>query len=255
MKVVVIEDEKPAMEKICRLINKYDQNIEIIAKLNDLESSIDWFKQNKDLPDLVFSDIQLQEGTSFDIFKEVNIDLPIIFTTAFDQYAIKAFELNSIDYLLKPIKFENLSDSIDKYQKRLSNSSNENLSIKALNEIVSNFKKPNKTRFMVKIRDRYKTFQASEIACFFAEGRTVYLVNQDNRQYIIEQKLEDLESVLDQTQFYRVNRSFIININFIDNVFVFSGSRLKVELCIPIENEIIVSREKVSAFKSWISGE
>ena len=253
MKVVIVEDEIPAAEKLARYLQRYDPEIEILGKIQSVAEAVNWFREKQDTVDLVFMDIQLVDGQSFSIFQEVKVIKPIIFTTAYDEYALQAFEVNSIAYLLKPISFEDLSKAIGKF-KELNTPSVPDLDLlEVLKKIktTSNYK----SRFMIKIGDHIRSTKTTEIIFFYAEGRNAYIVNLQGRRLIIDYKLEELEEVIDPALFFRVNRTYIVNLNFIKEVLVYSNSRLKVITEVTTEKDIIVSREKVHAFKKWFAGE
>jgi len=260
MKVLIIEDEKPAAEKLELLIKKYDPQIEILAKLSTIEKSVEYLNQNQLNIDLIFLDVQLTDGLSFDIFKSVKVGKPIIFTTAFNEYAIDAFKLNSIDYLLKPLSYDDLCKSMDKIKSIRDNlpSSNEissNLNLEKLAELISEKSNQYKSRYLVKIGEHIKSIAVEDIYFFYAEGRTVFIITNENRKFIVDSTLEELTNQLDPKRFFRANRSFIISFNHITDVVVYSTSRLRVKYPHEFEKEIIVSREKVSDFKAWYVGE
>lgn len=256
MKVLIIEDEIPAAEKLARYINRYDPSIEILNKLQSIKEAVLWLQEYHDSLDLIFMDIQLIDGQSFAIFDKIEITKPIIFTTAYDEYALKAFDVNSIAYLLKPITFPDLSSAIDKYNQYHSESDTfeEKADLKAILENIKTAKKY-KSRFMIKIGEHIRSITTDNILFFYAEGRNAYITNDQGRRLIIDYKLEELEEILDPALFFRVNRTFIININAINDVLVYSNSRLKVVTEVKAEKEIIVSRDKVGAFKKWFDGE
>ena len=251
MKAVIIEDEDLAAEKLERYLKKFDKGIEIVSQQVSIESSVDWFRNHPEDYDVVFMDIQLTDGLSFEIFHQVKINKPVIFTTAFDEYAIDAFKVNSIDYILKPITFTDVSKAMNKLRSMQH--------LFGMQEAVENAekmmgKKKLKDRFLVKLGNHIHSIKTTEIALFYAEGRTVYLITNENKKFILDYKLEDLNAVLNPTEFYRVNRTFIININTIKDVIVYSNNRLRVTPKVKVEKEIIVSREKVSSFKKWFEG-
>lgn len=255
MNVLIIEDETPAAEKLERFILRYDATIAVLATIKSVENAINWFKSNDNHPDLVFMDIQLLDGKSFEIFNHTEINSPIIFTTAYDEYALEAFKVNSIAYLLKPYAYDDLVRAMQKAE-ALKNSFGESLKkedfigdlLKQLNQSDKSYK----TRFMVKIGDHIKTIPTERIRLFFAEGRTAYIVTDEGKKFIIDFNLEKLEELLHPHTFLRVNRSFILNINCIKDVIVYSNSRLKVIPDQVLEREIIISREKVPVFKKWM---
>ncbi len=255
MNVLIIEDEVPAAEKLERYLKRYDQEIEVLDKLNSVQSSVEWLKDHQERADLIFMDIQLLDGKSFDIFDRIRIHKPIIFITAFDEYAIDAFRVNSIDYLLKPITFTDLTASLEKFDDLKRNLGSNHKTDIDINAVLSHLQqKSYKNRFMVKLGEHIKSITTDKVAFFYAEGRNVYLVTDENRKFIIDFKLEDLEEMLDPKVFFRANRSFVLNIDGITDVVVYSNSRLKVVPRLDFDKEIIVSREKVHAFKDWFSG-
>ncbi len=255
MKVVIIEDEIPAAEKLERYLVKYDSTIQVLARITSIKDSVTWLQNNQDSADLLFMDIQLIDGLSFHIFQQVVIRKPVIFITAFNEFALDAFKVSSIDYLLKPITFDDLSTSLKKLDNLREQLQWNKEKTEQLQEVFSTPKtKDFKSRFMVKLGDHIRSITADQICLFYAEGRDVYLVTTQNRKFIIDYTLETLEDLLEPMNFFRVNRTFILNINSIKDVLVYSNSRLKITLTQAFDKEIIVSREKVGMFKEWFDG-
>jgi two-component system, LytTR family, response regulator len=255
MKVIIVEDEIPAAEKLERYLKKFDSTIEIVARFDSVQTTVKWLQSNQDSIDLIFMDIQLIDGLSFQIFQQVQVKKPVIFTTAFNEYALDAFKVNSIDYLLKPITFTDLSASLIKLESLRQqfqwNSEHDN----KVQQVYSALKtKEYKNRFMVKLGEHIRSITSDTISLFYAEGRDVFLVTNQNRKFIIDYTLEALEDILDPKIFFRVNRTFVLNINSIKDVIVYSNSRLKIILVQEFDKEIIVSREKVNEFKEWFDG-
>lgn len=251
MKVVIVEDEPLAAEKLERYLLKYNKGIEVLCTLPSLESAIPWIKEFQETVDLFFMDVQLSDGLSFEVFSQVSLKKPVIFTTAFDEFAIDAFKVSSIDYLLKPITFTDLSQALKKLKtlKEQFSGSTE------LDSIVQQFsKKTYKDRFLVRIGNHIRSVRIEAIGYFYAEGRDVYLRQTNGKKYLIEYTLESLEELLDPKQFLRTNRSHIVHINSIEDVVVFANRRLKLTLHPPTEKDLIVSREKVAQFKLWFEG-
>ena len=245
IKTIIIEDEKPAARKLERLLSLF-ADLELVATLNSVEEGLDWFENNEH-PDLVFSDIVLGDGLSFDIFEKIPTKSFMIYTTAFDQYTLKAFKLNSIDYLLKPIMEEDLEKAIDKYRSFLPSDSNYNsLEIKSLMKE----EKQKLSRILVKIGYNLKIVQTDEVSCFFSENKIVYLQTKE-RNFPTDFTLDELQEVLDEKKFFRVNRQFIISSYFIKNIH--TSPYYKVELEFQPEEEITVSRDRVKEFKEWLS--
>ncbi|HFS66990.1 MAG TPA: response regulator transcription factor [Bacteroidetes bacterium] len=250
MKAIIIEDEKPAARNLNRILDKL--GVQVIAVLHNTKDAINWINEN-DNPDLGFFDIQLGDGLSFEIFDAIKIDFPVIFTTAFDEYAIKAFKVNSIDYLLKPIDEEEMSKALKKYKryyqegKIADNTNNIDRIAKLL--IPKSYKK----RFSIKIGQKYKLIDTNDISCFFSQDKSTYLKTKGNRNHLLDLPLENLVNILDSEQFFRVSRKYIVNVNSIEEIYAFSNSRLSIKLKnINIEG-IIVSREKVKSFKEWLN--
>ena len=251
MTTIIIEDEKPAARLLQRKLEKI--HIEVDVMLHSVSEAIEWFSKNEH-PDLIFLDIQLSDGLSFEIFEKIEIKSAIIFTTAYDEFALRAFKLNSVDYLLKPIDEEDLEQAVSKFKERLPKQEKLQLDFEEIKKMLANpFDKEYKKRFTVKIGQHLKVIAVDEIECFYSENKGTYIHTFDNRDYLIESTLEILEQELDSKQFYRISRKFIIPMKAIKEIVVYSNSRLKVILPSYREDEVIVSREKVSHFKDWLS--
>lgn len=255
MKVIIVEDEIPAAEKLERYLLKYDPSINILATLQSIQSTVQWLKENQDKVDLIFMDIQLTDGVSFQIFQEVDVKKPVIFTTAYNEFALDAFKVSSIDYLLKPITFTDLTASLKKLallreQLPWKTEGPEGLQTKYAALKTRSYK----SRFMVKLGEHIRSITTDQISLFYADGRDVYLVTNQTRKFIVDYTLESLEEILDPEMFFRLNRTFILNINAIKDVLIYSNSRLKIILSQEFDKEIIVSREKVADFKEWFDG-
>jgi two-component system response regulator LytT len=254
MTTIIIEDEKPAARLLQRKLEKI--NISVGVMLHSVEEALDWFSKNEH-PDLIFLDIQLSDGLSFEIFEKIDIKSAVIFTTAYDEYALKAFKLNSIDYLLKPIDEDDLEVAVLKFKDHFQIPKNGNetmqLDFEQIRKMLSNpFEKTFKKRFTVKIGQHLKVISTDEIECFFSENKGTYIHTFDNRNYLIDSTLEVLEQEVDSAAFYRISRKFIISLKAIKEIVVYSNSRLKIILPTYKEDEVVVSREKVSDFKNWI---
>ncbi|MFZ1518865.1 MAG: LytTR family DNA-binding domain-containing protein [Ignavibacteriaceae bacterium] len=249
MKTIIIEDEKLAAERLKEIINEIDPSIEIADTLSSVEQSINYLKQNK--PDLIFLDIQLEDGLSFSIFDKVEIDVPIIFTTAYDNYAIKAFKLNSIDYLLKPIKKNELKDALEKYKSIKSSY------LMDFEEIIRSIQSKDinyKKRFLIQYGQKIKKVETSETAYFYALEKNVFLTTSSGNTYPIDFTLDKLQEVIDPEKFFRINRKMIVGFESIKSMIPYSRSRIKIELnpTEPKDVEALVSVERSSAFKEWM---
>ena len=249
MKVVIIEDEKPAARRLSRMLNEF--GIEPLTMLHSVEESVNWFHNNEH-PDLLFLDIQLSDGLSFEIFEEVEIKSSIIFTTAYDEYALKAFKLNSVDYLLKPIDVDELENAIKQYKTLAQSNLDTGLNLQQIKELIAPSEKNYKKRFTVKIGQHLKMISIESIECFYSENKATHIHTIDNRSYLIEETLEQLEEKLQPDIFFRVSRKYFVNINAIKDIISYTNSRLQLILQSYKESEIIVSRERVKEFKNWI---
>jgi DNA-binding LytR/AlgR family response regulator len=250
LNIIIIEDEKPAARLLQRKVEKL--GLKVTKMLHSVEESIDWF-QNNSHPDLIFLDIQLSDGLSFELFEQIDIKSAVIFTTAYDEYALRAFKLNSIDYLLKPIDEDELSIAISKFKNQFQKSTISNLDFEAIKRMLINpLEKEYKSRFSVKIGQQLKVISIDEIECFYSENKGTYIHTIDNRDYLIDSTLEVLETEINPKYFYRVSRKFIISLKAIKEIQMYSNSRLKISLISYSEDEIIVARERVSDFKEWI---
>ncbi len=255
LNVLIVEDETPAAEKLQRYLLRYSPDIRIAQVCDSVASTVAWLHEHAAEIDLIFMDIQLKDGVSFNIFREVTVQKPVIFITAYNEFALEAFTVNSIAYLLKPVTFEDLKASLDKFaafrsQFSLPGDKQEKVKELAGDGATRSFK----NRFLVKVGDHIRSVTADQVIFFFADGRDVYLVTNQSRKFIIDFTLEALEEVLDPAQFYRANRTYILNIASITDVVMYSNSRLKVSTQPPWDKEIIVSREKVGEFKDWFDG-
>ena len=250
MDVIIIEDEKPAARLLQRKLEKI--GLQVTTMLHSVEESILWFQENKH-PDLIFLDIQLSDGLSFEIFEAVTINSAVIFTTAYDEYALRAFKLNSIDYLLKPIDEDDLEIAVDKFRARNQSISNISLDFELIKKMLVNpVDRTFKKRFTIKMGQQIKMISIDEIECFFSENKGTYLHTFDNRNYLIDNTLEQLETELNPEMFFRVSRKFIVGMKGIKEIQLHSNSRLKIIPTTYNEDEVIVARERVNEFKDWL---
>ena len=250
MNVIIIEDEKPSARRLDRMLQSHD--IKVNAMLHSVEESLAWFQVNKH-PDLIFLDIQLSDGLSFEIFDKIEVKSAIIFTTAYDEYALQAFKLNSIDYLLKPIDSEELEHAVIKYKERIPERKNVSLDFEDIKKLLINpLEREYKKRFTVKVGQHLKMITIDTIECFYSENKGTYIHTTDNRDYLIDLTLEELENELEPQTFFRVSRKFYVNINAIKDMVSYTNSRLQIKLNSFNEHEVIVSRERVRDFKDWL---
>ncbi len=248
MKAVIVEDERFAAERLEKMIIEIANDISIIAKIESVEEAVDWFAQNQNV-DLIFMDIHLADGSCFEIFNQIKITSPVIFTTAYDQYALKAFEVNSISYLLKPIDKLELEKAIIKFKNNFQ--SEQSFDFSQLASLIQN-KKEFKNRFLLNKGQTLVPVEANDVAYFVMKDGVLRLVTKNNDSFLMNQKLEDLESQLDPFQFFRLNRQFLVHAQSVKKVHNYFNGKLKVELEPTIESEVLVSRLKASEFKKWL---
>ncbi|MCF8715176.1 response regulator transcription factor [Joostella atrarenae] len=251
MNVIIIEDEAPSARRLGRMLEGLNVNVDKI--LHSVEESINWFSANKH-PELIFLDIQLSDGLSFEIFDAVTIKSAVIFTTAYDEYALQAFKLNSIDYLLKPIDEDELTQAVEKYKNFKPVNEEVQLNFSDIKKLLVNpLERDYKKRFTVKVGQHLKLISVNDVVCFYSENKGTYIHTTDNRSYLLDQSLEALQEELHPELFFRVNRKFCINIESVKDIVSYTNARLQLKLHNYNDQEIIVSRERVKDFKDWLS--
>lgn len=248
MKIIIIEDEAPAARRLVNLIKECRSGVEIIGQFDSVETAAGWLGENP-APDLAFMDIQLADGLSFEIFETVKISFPVIFTTAYDEYALKAFKVNSIDYLLKPIDKAELARALDRFddlKKQPGNSAD-------ISELLKSFNKPQfKARFLVKQGQRLIPVSTEDIAYFFAEDKLVFLVTVQANKFVVDYTIEQLENQLDPQRFFRANRKIITSVMSVKDIHLSFNGKLKIYLRPDFSEEVFVSRERAADFKAWL---
>lgn len=254
-KILIIEDEELAALRLQKMLLEIDSNIQIIGMLESVSESLQWLNQNP-LPDVIFLDIQLSDGISFEIFSKFQVNCPVIFVTAYDAYALKAFEVNSVDYLLKPLRKELLQKSIEKFNHFKSTFSTQDL-MQKMQQMMEYYtgNKSYKNRFAVNKGDAILTVATEDIAYFYIEDKAVFLVQHNGSKYIINYSLDQLEQVMNPKQFYRLNRQFIVSLQSIVKVNNYFNYKLKIQLQPTAPVEIIVSSSKSNEFKQWLDGD
>jgi len=249
MNILIVENEKPAADKLVRLLTKIDNSITILGVIETVEETINRLRE-KPIPDLILMDIQLDDGLCFEIFETVTVDIPIIFTTAYDEYILKAFKVNSIDYLLKPVDEALLKSALAKFVKLYADKDPFKRDFK---QLLFEFRNQYKSRFLIKIGEKYKSVPAGEISHFYISERSVFLSDNKGKDYGIDYSLDQLQTMLDPRKFFRINRECIVNIEAISLMYSYSSSRLQLTLKEKEKSDLfVVSREKVTEFKRWI---
>ena len=250
MKVLIVEDESMASKRLTNLLLKLEPDIEILDQLDSVKTAVKWLSNNQ--ADLLFFDIQLADGLSFEILNQVNIQTPIIFTTAFDEYAIKAFKVNSIDYLLKPIDPEELKHALEKFHQNFRQPEPQQPNMTMLEQAMKMLTKQYKERFVVKIGEHIHTIPVSDTAYFFSQDKATFLVTQEKKRYIIDYTLEEVEGLIDPQDFFRINRKYLVSMRAVKDIVSYTNSRLRIILHQSDEMDAIVSRERVQDFKKWL---
>jgi DNA-binding LytR/AlgR family response regulator len=252
MRLIIIEDERPAASRLAKLILEAEPKAQVLDILDCVEDAVAWFKSGPSI-DLAFMDIQLADGLSFDIFKQAAVTAPVIFTTAFDQYALRAFKANGIDYLLKPVDPADLAAALDKFR-RLQAAPMEEPTLEAIQRLVAATRQPQRyrERFLVKQGDQLRYVPTTDIAYFLADGGYVRLITHQGHGLLLDQSLELIAQAIDPTQFFQISRQCILSIQSISKIHAWHNSRLKLDLIPQSTTEIIVSRERVREFKLWL---
>jgi len=251
MKVLIVEDEKMAANRLEKLLLAIDDSIHILEKIDSVKRAKKWLENNEAA--LLFFDIQLADGLSFEILEQVEVKSPIIFTTAFDEYAIKAFKVNSIDYLLKPIDPKELERALEKYHERFADNKQTNgIDMAALATAMNQLTKKHKERFVVKIGEHIKTVEVKDIRYLFSQEKMTFINDIHNKKFIIDFTLEQVQDLIDPDQFFRINRKYLVSMQAIKDIVSYSNSRLRIILHDSDEMDAIVSRERVQDFKRWL---
>lgn len=258
MKILIVEDEELAVKKITKTLAAVDADAEVVGVADSIVAAVSWLESNP-APDLILMDIELSDGQSFEIFNRVTIKSPVIFTTSYDEYALKAFKVNSVDYLLKPIQKEDLAAALEKlgnlkdiYQKTPPPAAT--MSIDSLVKELQQKLQPReyRKRFLVRHAQKLVSIDTDEIAYFFSDGRLNFFKTFDNRKFVVDYTMDELEEMLDPTRYFRISRSFYISVNSVDQIHDYFGNRLLLHLKPAVDKESIVSREKVTDFKKWM---
>lgn len=252
-KALIIEDEKPAVEHLQRLINQLEIKIDILGTISSIDDALIWF-DNHPMPDLLFLDIQLSDGLSFEIFNHVQITCPIIFTTAYEEYAIKAFKVNSIDYLLKPIGIDDLGYAINQFISINNNSSEtNNQTIKyKVDQVMKMLTHNYKSRFVVNVGMHIRSVEVEQINLFYSLGKSTFFLDNIGKAYDVDYSLEQIEQLIDPKLFFRTSRKYIVNINAISDIISYSGSRFKLKIVNSKDDDILVSRSRLTEFRRWL---
>ncbi len=251
MKILIVEDEDLAVKKLKRTLASVDSSLEVAGVTDSISGTVEWL-QNNDAPDLILMDIELADGQSFAIFDLVKVNSPVIFTTSYNEYALKAFKVNSIDYLLKPVEPEDLDIALKKF--RSLRNSNTSMAIQSLVEELQQKLAPKeyRKRFLVKNGQKLVSIDIQDISYFYSDGRINLFKTKNNRKFIVDYTMDELEEMLNPQDYFRVNRSFYISVPSVEKIDDYFGNRLILQLLPPTDKEVVVSREKVMAFKRWM---
>ena len=256
MKIFIVEDEDLAVKKLKKTLQSVDEDAVVVGHADSIKSSVDWLQSNP-TPDLILMDIELADGQSFEIFNQAKVKSPVIFITSYDEYALKAFKVNSIDYLLKPVQKEDLQAALEKYRQlkavykeTAAPELSMDVLVKELQQKlnIKDFRK----RFLVKHGQKLVSIETEDIAYFFSDGRLNFFKTNDNRKFVVDYTMDELSEMLDPDKYFRISRSYFISVNSVDQIHDYFGNRLLLHLKPASEKEALVSREKVSDFKDWL---
>lgn len=251
MRVVIVEDEHLTAQRLEGMLKKYDPTIEVLAELPSVAVTIDWFKSNPN-PDLAFMDIHLEDGQSFSIFENINLQIPVIFTTAYDEYTIQAFKVNSVDYLMKPLNYDELVQAIEKYKRIHAQPEAEEQSLETLLQSLHKKEPEYKDRFLVSIGSRLRTIETIDINYFYSAEKITFLVTKDNQRFPIDYSLDKLAMTLNPKEYYRINRQMIVKLSAISNIHVYPKGKIKLDLMPIMKEDVFISLDKVGEFKDWL---
>ncbi len=252
MQILIVEDEELAVKKLQKTLLSVNESARVTGVTDSIKSTVEWLQDNP-APDLILMDIELADGQSFEIFNLTEVKSPVIFTTSYDEYALKAFKVNSVDYLLKPIQKEELQAALNKFQKIKGNGSNDinmDVLIKELQQKLQ--PKEYRKRFLVKHGQKLVSVEIDEIAYFYSDGRLNFFKTYDNRKFVVDYTMDELEDMLEPIKYFRISRSFYVAANCIDKIDDYFGNRLILQLKPAVDKEALVSREKVTEFKKWM---
>lgn len=249
MKVLIVEDEGIAADRLQKLLAELEPTAEVVEHVDSVKSAVRWFQANSS-PDLAFFDIQLADGKSFEIFEQVEVKCPIIFTTAYDQYAIQAFKVNSVDYLLKPVPKDDLTQALTKFKSASESTApiDPNVLMQLLDQSTNKYKE----RFVVKVGEHLKSVMVADISVIYSEDKSTYALTNSEQKFILDFTLDNIENMIDPRQFFRVNRKYIVAIDSLKDILTYSSSRLKLTLKNYESQDLVVSRDRVGEFKSWL---
>jgi DNA-binding LytR/AlgR family response regulator len=251
MNIVIIEDEPQAASRLEKLLKELLPGSKIVASMDSVKRAVQWFQANL-APDLALMDIQLADGIGFEIFEKCQVNCPVIFTTAYDKYALRAFKVNSIDYILKPVDKDELSNAILKLQSITDKDRNVSQTIRNIGSAVEMLMKKYKSRFVIKVGEHLRTIEVEQIRYFFSQDKATFCVTDENRNFILDYTLEQLEEMLDPTEFFRINRKYLVRASAIQDIISYTNSRLRLTLKGSADTDVIVARERVQQFREWL---
>lgn len=254
MKILIVEDEELAVKKLQKTLLSIDRMVEVVGVTDSIKSTVDFMKQNPP-PDLILMDIELADGQSFEVFNMVTVKNPVIFITSYDEYALKAFKVNSVDYLLKPVQKDELEAALNKYKEL--NAADDHKSSPDINNLIKELQnklqpKEYRKRFLVKQAQKLVSIEVDDIAYFYSDGRLNFFKTRDNKKFVVDYTMDELSDMLDPEKYFRISRSFYVSVDSIDQIHDYFGNRLLLNLTPALDKEALVSREKVMDFKKWM---
>lgn len=251
MKVLIIEDEPHAATRLQKVLQQVDASIEVVDKIDSVKGAIGWLTSHPE-PELIFMDIQLGDGLSFSIFEQVDIGCPVVFTTAYDEYALKAFKVNSIDYILKPVDPDDIQATLDKHKKLGLSKPDTSAMFGSIQSALDSLTRKSKSRFVVKVGEHLKTIAIEDILYFYSQDKVTFCLTKENRNVILDYSLEQIQEMVDQERFFRINRKYLISEYACTDIVTYLNSRLKLTLKGSDDKDIVVARERVQEFKVWL---
>lgn len=253
MNILIVEDEELAVKKLQKTLAAVDESARVAGITDSIKSTVEWLQENPQ-PDLILMDIELADGQSFEVFNLTDVKSPVIFTTSYDEYALKAFKVNSVDYLLKPIQKEELQAALSKFKKLKATTSNGDVNLESIVKELQQKLQPReyRKRFLVKLGQKLVSVEIDDISYFYSDGRLNFFKTTDNKKFVVDYTMDELEEMLDPEKYFRISRSFYVSVNCIDKIDDYFGNRLVLQLKPLVDKEALVSREKVTAFKKWM---
>jgi len=251
MNILIVEDEPEAASRLSKILKDLKPEVKIVASIDSVKSAVKWVSENPS-PELIFMDIQLADGLSFEIFEKAEIKAPVIFTTAYNEYALKAFKVNSIDYILKPLDKDEVAAAFKKYENLTGQSHSPNKMIESIGAAMQMLTKRYKERFVIKVGEHLRSVEVNDVLYFYSLEKTTFAVTSDARKHVLDFTLDQIADIVDPAKFFRINRKYVVSVASIKDMISHTNSRLKLLLKSSDDDDVIVARERVQEFKDWL---